>query len=61
MKISKSTLEKFKTKCEQLSEEIQAIADDCSLENGESEEAEALWSAQMSIEDAKLVLEDWLS
>lgn len=52
MKITKKVLCKFGDQAQKIVDEIQDIADECSLEEGESEFAEILWSAQTSIADA---------
>jgi len=64
--VTKAILKKFKTKCEKLSDSIQDIADKCSIESddsnnpGATEMAESLWAAQMSINEAQDILEEWL-
>lgn len=64
MIITKKVLKKFMGKCQDLVDQIDEVADECTAaddhKEGETELAEALWSAQMEIENAKLTLEEWV-
>ena len=64
MIVTKKTLKNFKNKLQKMSDEIQKIADECSVADDEAEGtsvfAEALWSTQMMIEDARDRLDEEL-
>ena len=53
MKITKKHLKKFHDKLEQIVDDIQDLADTCTIEEGEADLAEDLWTAQSIAEDAR--------
>lgn len=57
MKITKKHLTKFHNKLQKIVDEIQELADDCAVEEGEADLAEDLWTAQAQIEDARQTLD----
>jgi len=50
-------LNKIKRKIEKIIDEIDEIGQNCSIQEGESERGEALWSAQMSLDEAIMTLD----
>lgn len=53
MKITKKHLKKFHDRLGQIVDDIQDLADTCTIEEGEADLAEDLWTAQSIAEDAR--------
>lgn len=56
MKITEKHLRRFHDRLEGIVDEIQELADYCSLEEGDTGMARALWTTQQNIEDAKEII-----